>query len=93
MNEESFIKAMEQAMNRATGRFVQSGFTVRHIASDKLDLGEFTWNDDGARLSRHVKHFFDVPNVHPEQILPEDIVAFVMLLLKSNPAPNSSLTT
>jgi hypothetical protein len=87
--EKEFTKAMSDGLDRAARRLLERGFAGLHIDDTNTGKGTFFLTPDGVALSRLLKKYFDVPNVHPQKLNGVDIISVVQALLMSEP-PNHS---
>ena len=73
------------AMNRATDRLVERKFAFFHLDNIKSPNGIFSLTDNGIEIRRLLKLYFDAANVGEKPLAAEDYVAFVQVLLHTEP--------
>lgn len=75
--DPAVVKRVIDSMNRTGRRLVEKGFILKRSQMTGAGAPNFAMSATGRQLCRHLRHFFDSPNVPFHEIPPEDVFSLV----------------
>lgn len=84
MSEDDEIELFQ----RVAEILVRRGFARGFISHEGNPISRIAFTPEGIILSKLLKQLFDVPNVNPADLTPEDVAPIVVLILMTNTAEN-----